>query len=105
MPRASTKRKPVPAWDLPPGYFLEPVLRWFPDFRARPETHLEKRGRTNLLIGISTSAVRDRALANGEWWAQGFLGQLSARPLKIDPVTSKRNAVAGMKQTSTRKRK
>jgi hypothetical protein len=100
MPRS--KRKPVPVWDVPAGWFTEPVRKWFPDWRPRTETAADRAAVKSLRLGISASAVRDRALERGEWWATGFLGQLSARPLKVDTVTSRKNAVAGLKQKSGR---
>ena len=101
-----TAKKPLRrCWGLPDGWFLEPVLRWWPDFQPAAETARHKRLRLNRLIGISASAVRDRALAEGKQWAQGYLGPLSAKGTPIDVYASKGKAVAGLRQLSARELK
>lgn len=59
----------------PTGYFLEPVLKWWPDWRSQTDAK-------ELDIGHSQrmSATRDRLLRDGDaqqrWAAIGNIGEL-----------------------------
>lgn len=72
MTRRRIKPAPVPAWNYPPGYFLEPVYAWFgPDWQ--PATQW---GRNDVAVGERATAAREVLVAQGQ---TGSISGLSRR--------------------------
>lgn len=76
------------SWDqVTPGYFTEPARKWFgPSWRPRTANPNDKlfMSKTSGRMSKASTDARTTALANGEWWGLGFLGQLSSKPVKIE---------------------
>jgi len=72
-PRRAMQRTALPAVDYAPGHFTELVRAhgWPPRFEPQGDW----RGKH----AQTSTASRDKALAEGKWWASGTLGGLSAK--------------------------
>ena len=75
-PRRAMQRTALPAVDYAPGHFTAPVRAWASAFGPlwRPSINWAPAGQSQ-----TSTASRERALADGKWWAAGTLGGLSRK--------------------------
>lgn len=74
MPRRAMHRTAVPAADYAPGHFTA-LMRahcWPPMWQPRADW--SRAGQSQ-----ASTASRERAMADGKWWAAGTLGGLSRK--------------------------